>query len=364
MAKKKTGKKTIDVSAALNLAGLTFSTEPNGAYLIDVIVFTGAEFDALINYLQGLGGVVVRDFHIKIQTDGTVAGFDIYASDAVDAVANLQAWALEIPPNILELATFDLTDVYAYDSDAIEKDINVGVLGTLQNFQKEKLELEKDLADVGKLEKELKAKYDKLEAAFASGKKTIENVEKERAKNDAEIKRLKAENAALTKGKKALISNFPVAQSNLTEITLLSEKNKQLTKDKKTAQYLVGKTGSATRMLEAWNRNELLNLSKVEKKYGRSFSPQKMPYPLDKDVYRKRMAPLANLYVWLRGEIDAKTQAIRNFQNSIFSGFLNGVLSYSDIKCGLYFTTNEAGQTIQTDVSGQPLLIDSPRKRK
>ncbi len=360
MTKKKTGKKAIDVNAALDLAGLSFSIEPSGAYLVDVIVFTGAEFDTLINYLQGLGGVVAREFHIKIQTDGTVPGFDIYALDALDAVANLQMWALEIPPDILELATFDLTDVYAYDNDAIQKDINVGVLGTLQNFQKEKIQLEKDLAEVGKLERELKAKYDKLEAAFASGKKTIENVEKERAKNEAEIKRLKAENAALIKGKKALISNFPVAQSNLTEITLLSEKNKQLTKDKKNAQYLVGKTGSATRMLEAWNRNELANPSKVEKKYGRSFTPQKMPYPLDRDVYRKRMTPLANLYIWLRGEIDAKTQAIRNFQNSIFSGFPNGVLSYSDIECGLYFRLDSRGNLEQTDAAGEPLLKKSP----
>lgn len=360
MTKKKTGKKAIDVNAALDLAGLSFSIEPSGAYLVDVIVFTGAEFDTLINYLQGLGGVVAREFHIKIQTDGTVPGFDIYALDALDAVANLQMWALEIPPDILELATFDLTDVYAYDNDAIQKDINVGVLGTLQNFQKEKIQLEKDLAEVGKLERELKAKYDKLEAAFASGKKTIENVEKERAKNEAEIKRLKVENAALIKGKKALISNFPVAQSNLTEITLLSEKNKQLTKDKKNAQYLVGKTGSATRMLEAWNRNELANPSKVEKKYGRSFTPQKMPYPLDRDVYRKRMTPLANLYIWLRGEIDAKTQAIRNFQNSIFSGFPNGVLSYSDIECGLYFRLDSRGNLEQTDAAGEPLLKKSP----
>lgn len=331
MAKKKTGKKTIDVNAALDLAGVAFDVSKNGDYQVGVKVLINATYDDLINYLGGLGGVTEREFFIQTDSQGRFDELAAFAQNAIDAINQITDWAAQIPANFIGAAKCNLTDYYLYTPENIQKDINPVVLGNLQALQKEKLELEKDLAEVGKLEKELKAKYDKLEAAFASGKKTIENVEKERAKNDAEIKRLKAENAALTKGKKALIPNFPVAQSNLTEIALLSEKNKQLTKDKKTAQYLVGKTGSATRMLEAWNRNELLNPSKVEKKYGRSFSPQKMPFPLDRDVYRKRMAPLANLYLWLRGEIDAKTQAIRNFQNGVLSGFTNGALLYSEI---------------------------------
>ena len=83
-------------------------------------------------------------------------------------------------------------------------------------------------------------------------------------------------------------------------------------------------------MVEAWGRNEL-QTSKIEKKYKRASKGYKMPVPLDRKIYLARMRELSDLYIFLRGEINRVVQAMRNFQNTAFSGFVNGKVFFSKV---------------------------------
>lgn len=324
MAKKKTGKK-INVEQALDAAGLKYDAQSNGEYIVNVEVLTKAPYDELLSYLNGIGGVTPRDFHVVTESNG-IAPFelDIYTGGAADAVDEIINWAAKLSSTAMGAAACDLTDNYLYTTDEIKQDVNVGVIGNLDALKKEKAALEKDLAIVGQLETDLRIKYDYFEDAFANGKKSIENIDAQRKKNDAEIKRLKKELTALKGG------NFSRFQDITEIIRLYSAENKVLTKDKKSVQYKIGKTGSVTRMVEAWGRNEL-QTSKIEKKYKRASKGYKMPVPLDRQIYLARMRELSDLYIWLRGEINRVVQAMRNFQNTALSGFVNGKVFFSKV---------------------------------